>query len=259
MSAAMPYVKWHGRDWLGDPMLRMVKPEVRGVWIDLLCAMMNSEPYGHLAVAGNPMSDEQAARLTGLDIDTFKGILKGIEDAGISSRTDTGMLYSRRLVRDYNTFLKASASGKRGGGNPALKHSDSESRIHSPEARSQKPEAKDPIKGAFIGTLKGCEAFGRFWDTYPRKTGKKAALHAWSKAGDKPDIEEIVTAIEAQKQSAQWQKDGGQFIPHPATWLNQGRWDDDPEIGERCATIEEIRARRLERERKEREEREMVR
>jgi hypothetical protein len=30
-----------------------------------------------------------------------------------------------------------------------------------------------------------------------------------------------------QKTSAQWQKDNGQYIPNPATWLNQGRWDDE--------------------------------
>ena len=146
MSNAMPYVKWHGRDWLGDPLIRMVTPEIRGVWIDLLCAMMQAEPYGHLAVAGKAMSDEQAARLTGLDIDTYKGCLKAIEDAGISSRTPCGMLYSRRLVRDYEKFTKASECGKRGGGNPALK-------IDS-EARSQKPEAKGSLKLPIEGGIK---------------------------------------------------------------------------------------------------------
>lgn len=141
----MPYVKWHGRDWLGDPLIRMITPELRGVWIDLLCAMMQAEPYGYLAVNGKAMTDEQAARLTGLNIDTYKECLKGIEDAGISSRTPCGMLYSRRLVRDYKKFVKASECGKRGGGNPALKI-DSESRSHSPEAIVQKPEAKGSLK-----------------------------------------------------------------------------------------------------------------
>lgn len=27
-------------------------------------------------------------------------------------------------------------------------------------------------------------------------------------------------------QNEQWRKDNGQYIPNPATWLNQGRWDD---------------------------------
>ena len=33
--------------------------------------------------------------------------------------------------------------------------------------------------------------------------------------------------VNAQKLSRQWQKDGGQYIPNPATWLNQGRWEDE--------------------------------
>ena len=43
----------------------------------------------------------------------------------------------------------------------------------------------------------------------------------------KPSVLEIIRVIEQQKQSEQWKKEGGQFIPHPATWLNQGRWADE--------------------------------
>lgn len=42
----------------------------------------------------------------------------------------------------------------------------------------------------------------------------------------KPVQEKILAAVQAAKRSDQWTKDGGQFIPHPATWINQGRWDD---------------------------------
>jgi hypothetical protein len=41
-------------------------------------------------------------------------------------------------------------------------------------------------------------------------------------------VEHILLAIERQKTWDQWTKDSGQFIPHPATWLSQGRWDDEP-------------------------------
>ena len=37
----------------------------------------------------------------------------------------------------------------------------------------------------------------------------------------------ILTAIEKQKQTAQWQEDGGRFVPYPATWLNGHRWEDE--------------------------------
>lgn len=68
--------------------------------------------------------------------------------------------------------------------------------------------------------------FETFWKSYPRKVGKDAALKAWNKK--KPNLDEVLKALEWQTQSAQWLKDGGQFIPHPATYLNQGRWKDEP-------------------------------
>ena len=37
----------------------------------------------------------------------------------------------------------------------------------------------------------------------------------------------MIAAIAEQEKSEQWQKEGGQFVPNPATWLNQGRWDDE--------------------------------
>jgi len=70
--------------------------------------------------------------------------------------------------------------------------------------------------------------FNSFWMLYPKKTAKQQALKAWLKI--KPDNElfhQILSALELQKQSVQWQKDGGQFIPYPATWLNGERWKDE--------------------------------
>ncbi len=53
----------------------------------------------------------------------------------------------------------------------------------------------------------------------------------------KVPVETLVAAIERQKCSSQWSKDGGQYIPNPATWLNQGRWTD--ELPERSAPTQE--------------------
>jgi len=69
-------------------------------------------------------------------------------------------------------------------------------------------------------------AFDAFWAAYPRKVGKQEARKAWEKVPVEA-FPRIVPAIEAQKKSAQWQKDDGQFIPYPATWLNRGSWDDE--------------------------------
>lgn len=70
--------------------------------------------------------------------------------------------------------------------------------------------------------------FERFWAAYPRHEGKQAAMKAFEKAKvDEQLLGVILTAIAKQKQSAQWQEDGGKFIPHPATWINGRRWEDE--------------------------------
>lgn len=68
--------------------------------------------------------------------------------------------------------------------------------------------------------------FDRFWTAYPKKVGKGAAEKAFLRARLNGHLPEVLKAIESQKHSEQWQKDGGQFIPNPATWLNQRRWED---------------------------------
>ena len=71
--------------------------------------------------------------------------------------------------------------------------------------------------------------FTEFWQAYPKKVGKAGCLKAWKKL--KPTAElfaQIMETLAKQKASEQWQREGGRFIPNPLTWLNQGRWDDEP-------------------------------
>lgn len=67
--------------------------------------------------------------------------------------------------------------------------------------------------------------FERFWKAYPKKVGKEAARRAFEKV--KQPVELLINAIEKQLQGEQWQKEDGRYIPNPATWLNQGRWEDE--------------------------------
>jgi hypothetical protein len=68
--------------------------------------------------------------------------------------------------------------------------------------------------------------FDAFWKAYPLKVGKAAAEKSFMKLKIDSDLLNIMLrSIETQKQSKQWQDK--QFIPHPATWLNQKRWEDE--------------------------------
>jgi len=67
--------------------------------------------------------------------------------------------------------------------------------------------------------------FDMFWMTYPKKVGKEAARKAWLKVN--PNLTIVLQALSWQKESPQWFKNNGQFIPNPSTWINQHRWEDE--------------------------------
>lgn len=92
-------------------------------------------------------------------------------------------------------------------------------RTLSEERRGEAEERREETEG--------CDGFDVFWEAYPKKVGKKDARRAWGKAKDKPDLATILDALARHKRSEQWTKDNGTYIPNPATWLNQGRWDDE--------------------------------
>ena len=71
--------------------------------------------------------------------------------------------------------------------------------------------------------------FDAFWRAYPRKERKEAARSAWARL--KPDSEtakQILAAIQKQRTSDQWLREGGRFIPHAAKWVEDKRWEDEP-------------------------------
>lgn len=93
-----------------------------------------------------------------------------------------------------------------------------------PITNNQEPKVKHtptPPSAAAIG-------FDEFWSAYPLKKAKATAEKAWAKL--KPNAElgaTILSAIATHRASIEWQRDGGQYIPHPTTWLNQRRWEDE--------------------------------
>ena len=93
-----------------------------------------------------------------------------------------------------------------------------------PEATTKAVRTKDLCAPSALR-----ERFEAFWRAYPRKIGKAAAWTVWQKAN--PDavlLARIVAVIADQSRSTQWLTDGGRYIPHPKTWLSQGRWEDGP-------------------------------
>ena len=70
--------------------------------------------------------------------------------------------------------------------------------------------------------------FDRFWASYPKRVARQDAMKAWKKINpDTELVEMIIDKLEKWKASDEWNREGGQYVPHAATWLNGRRWDDE--------------------------------
>jgi hypothetical protein len=70
--------------------------------------------------------------------------------------------------------------------------------------------------------------FAEFWKAYPRKESKQLAEKSFRRISpDRNKLNEMLKAIEEQKQSRQWREEAGKYIPHPSTWLNRGNWQNE--------------------------------
>jgi hypothetical protein len=70
------------------------------------------------------------------------------------------------------------------------------------------------------------QAFNKFWNVYPRKQGKGKAKEAFIKASKIAQVDDVVAG--AERYAADRNLPDPKFVPLPATWLNQERWDDGP-------------------------------
>ena len=75
------------------------------------------------------------------------------------------------------------------------------------------------------------EEFDKFWSAYPKKVAKADARKAWEQTKKfRPDLDTVIKAIHQACKTEQWMRQGGAFIPYPATWLRGERWEDIHEV-----------------------------
>lgn len=137
-------------------------------------------------------------------------------------------------IAEYNRKAEvARANGKKGGRRKAsARATKNPVGTHSvPKANqigTQSLANQEPITNNQEPTISE-QGFALFWDSYPKKVGKPAAQKAWKAANVKSEEVPLILAdIATRVQSRDWQKDDGQYIPNPATYLNQRRWEDAP-------------------------------
>ena len=94
----------------------------------------------------------------------------------------------------------------------------------TPERGSGKPSIEPPLEPSLLNN----NYFDEFYSEYPRKVGKGAARKAWAKAIKKADVHYIISSATCYAKTIVGTDQT--FVPHPATWLNQERWEDELKV-----------------------------
>ena len=215
-------------EWVRDTRLSF---KARG----LLTLLMSHSP-------GWNMSIRSIARANGTGLDTVKSAVMELEQNGYlirskdQNRTEEGTFADFEWVTS-DPFQNPVTGKPRHG-------------------KTEHKEEQDLKEEHLVRTYPqaSLEGFGEFWKVYPRKVEKIAAQKAFEKAL------QIVTAdviIDGARRYANDPNRVDAYTAHPSTWLNAGRWDDEP-LPERVLSPEErkqieeaerIKRRDLERER----------
>lgn len=106
MQKKLSYITFFPNDWLSDIHLHQCSIEARGVWMDLLCIMAKSRKYGYLINGdGKGYCLDTLASLIRINVRKLESCMAELEKEGIFKRDESGAIYSKRLVDDFNRIM----------------------------------------------------------------------------------------------------------------------------------------------------------
>ena len=239
-----PYLPLYVQDIMTDEKLNECSAATHGIYIKgLMCLMHKSEEYGKILLKQKykqtskqdvSMSLKFALQLTKhlpYSIDEIKNAIEELIHEEVCY-FDGDYLCQKRMIRDNEISEARSLAGKKGGGNPKFVKTKLQTNTQTNTEYEYEYEIEDEteVKGTKKRMTYDDPGFQAFWSVYPKKEAKVLALKAFEKINpDRVLLSQIIGAIEERRKTEQWQKDSGQFIPNPATWLNNRRWEDELE------------------------------
>lgn len=172
------------------------------------------------------------AFLTGLNEEQITGAFKGLLRGYLGAK-GTGWIWVKNFLRHQKNLPLNPL-------NNAHKHiielisaqlvrfqnnSEIKALISAPKQGLLSPIGKGKVK---VRSVLDSGSFEKFWSAYPKKKSKGDAEKWWTTHAPTPELLEIIiSSIEKLKESGDWKKENGQFIPYPTTWLNSKGWEDE--------------------------------
>lgn len=188
--------KWEYKLWLSSSDVTACSPATRAIWFDALNHMMERLTY---KLTGTPEQLAQFCRCT------VTALVEAVEQlarenvAEVHKQNGTITLVSRKRQKEFELRELRRKAASKGGSKTSSK----------------------------VEAASNSNSFIHFFSSYPRRVGRADAANAWLRVEGDKHIELILTALEWQKKLHDWTKDGGKYIPYPATYLRQMRWLDE--------------------------------
>jgi hypothetical protein len=210
---------------LDDPKVQRLTPDIFKAWVNILCLASRNEgilPSMHDIAFALRLPDHQADTIIMALIEA--GLLEDNQGDLIPHNWHKRQFLDRtnaQRQRRYRERLKVETSRNavtNDHDNVTITSQDTDTDTDTDS--SLRSESKSKIK--LKKNSEGDADFAAFWIAYPRKTAKEAGRKAWVAATKRATAGEIMAGLSRYSFSTD-----PQFIPHPATWLNQHRWADE--------------------------------
>lgn len=162
----------------------------------------------------------------------WQGFTQAMVDVEWACITDDHCLIMPRFDEHNGKSAKRRANdserkrnSRESGGVRNMSASDADKSVTREEKRREENKDQDQKTSSLPARE---DLFAKFWAMYPNKKCKTAAQKAWGKIKVTEGLFELIAeGLAKQVVSTAWTKDNGQFIPHPSTWLNGKRWEDE--------------------------------
>lgn len=222
-AAAKPWMKFYPQDWRADERLRLCSLAARGLWVEMMAIMHRADPYGYLLIGGISPNPAQLATQVGADVGSVEAAYAELQAAGVFSRDEAGVVFSRRMIRDWQKAETARQNG-RTGGNPALKGTIRAGEDKQSDMPSDKPLDNPTDKRG----LKAQRPEARGQSSVPDGTGAAAPIDPKKVMFD-AGVALLTSTGTSQRQAraliAKWQKERGDAWTREAIAAAAGKTD----------------------------------
>ena len=211
-----PAFQFYPKDWLTDPDVVCMSMAQKGAYITLICYCWREDKL--------PNNEDYIRKLL-CNVPKWKTLWNGIKH---KFEVQGDYLLHPRLekekIKQEEYRNKKSIAGKKGMEKRWNKPKIIDNTVNNSLITKNNSSSSTSSSIAHSSDIY-TSSFNKFWEFYPRKVGKKKAMEVWKRIKiDDELLTRILESLEKQIKTQQW--DNKKFIPHPATWLRQDRWDD---------------------------------